>query len=202
LSREQDSPACTDPTANEARQSGVALEGLDEAALVQACVDGNPGAFDIVVARHRRQVYQLCYRFAGNAEDASDLAQEVFLRAYRAIGKFKAQASLGTWLHRIAVNVCLNRRAGVQPRLEPLDDHRELSAPGPGVLGNMLSEERAARVRAAIARLPGKQRAALILRVYQELPHQEIAAILGTTEGTAKANVFHALKNLRKLLTR
>src|SRR4051812_10896837 len=84
--------------------------------LVSACRDGRRDAFDVIVERHRRNIYQVCYRFVGNHEDASDLAQDVFLRAYRGLGKFKQRSSLATWLYRIAVNVCLNRLAVKTPR--------------------------------------------------------------------------------------
>ena len=82
---------------------------LDEPALVDACLAERAGAFDLIVERHRRAVYQLCYRFVGNHEDASDLSQDVFLRAYRGLRSFRGQSSLATWLYRIGVNVCLNR---------------------------------------------------------------------------------------------
>lgn len=179
----------------------VDLERLDDAELARACASGRREAFDVIVTRHRRSVYQLCYRFAGNPEDAADLSQEVFLRAYRAIGGFKGQASLATWLYRIGVNVCLNKVGGKAPRTEPIEEGRPLPAGGPSVVDRLLAAERAAGVRAAIARLPDKQRAALILRVYHDLPHQEIAAILGSSEGAVKANFFHALRRLRTLLS-
>ncbi|HEY7058268.1 MAG TPA: sigma-70 family RNA polymerase sigma factor, partial [Vicinamibacterales bacterium] len=164
------------------------------------CVNGRREAFDVIVERHRRQVYHLCYRFVGNHEDASDLAQDVFIRAYRGLGKFKQQASLATWLYRIGVNVCLNRVSAPAPRSEPLatDDHLASRAENPA--DALLRDERAAAVRAAISRLPKKQRATLVLRVYHELPHEQIAGILGSSVGAAKANFFHALKNLKKLL--
>src|SRR6266571_4207819 len=85
------------------------LNGLSEAELVSVCLDGRLDAFDLIVERHRRPVYQLCYRFVGNHEDASDLSQDVFLRAYRGLKNFRRQSSLATWLYRIGVNVCLNR---------------------------------------------------------------------------------------------
>ena len=85
------------------------LEELDEPALVEACLAQRAGAFDLIVERHRRAVYQLCYRFVGNHEDASDLSQDVFLRAYRGLRSFRGQSTLATWLYRIGVNVCLNR---------------------------------------------------------------------------------------------
>src|SRR5438309_6846070 len=85
------------------------FDALDEPQLVEACLSGRPGAFDLIVERHRRAVYQLCYRFVGNHEDASDLSQDVFLRAYRGLRSFRGQSTLATWLYRIGVNVCLNR---------------------------------------------------------------------------------------------
>src|SRR6187455_3198436 len=86
-----------------------ALADLGEPALIEACLAGRPGAFDLVVERHRRSVYQLCCRFVGNHEDASDLSQDVFLRAYRGMRSFRGRSTLATWLYRIGVNVCLNR---------------------------------------------------------------------------------------------
>src|SRR5579872_7119331 len=105
----------------------LALEQLDEQQLVAACLVGRAGAFDLVVERHRRSVYQLCYRFVGNHEDASDLSQEVFLRAYRGLKSFRGHAALSTWLYRIGVNVCLNRVSAKNPldkaAPEPVESH-------------------------------------------------------------------------------
>jgi RNA polymerase sigma-70 factor, ECF subfamily len=179
----------------------AAFAELDEPALVAACLTGQREAFDVIVERHRRTVYQLCYRFVGNHEDASDLAQDVFVRAYRGLQRFRGQSSLGTWLYRIGVNVCLNRVSVKQPFTEPIDarPHRDHRAVDPAV--ELLRGEKAAQVRAAIAQLPRKQRATVILRVYHELSHQEIAGVLGSSVGAVKANFFHALGNLKKLLT-
>src|SRR6516164_2702929 len=105
----------------------VQLAELDERALVQACLEGQPGAFDLIVERHRRAVYHLCYRFVGNHEDASDLSQDVFLRAYRGLRSFRGQATLATWLYRIGVNVCLNRvsaKATLGKFTEPIEERQ------------------------------------------------------------------------------
>src|SRR5215204_1300094 len=183
----------------------VSVATPTDADLVEASRAGDRGAFDAIVVRHGRHVYQLCYRFVGNHEDASDLTQDVFIRAYRALRSFKGDAALSTWLYRIAVNVSLNKVGAKTPRPEPLDallranDGRIASA-DESASDAVLREERAARVRAAIARLPKKQRATLILRVYHELPHEQIAGILGSSVGAVKANFFHALNNLRKLM--
>jgi RNA polymerase sigma-70 factor (ECF subfamily) len=176
------------------------LTSLSEAELVAAAIDGRAGAFDLIVERHRRPVYQICYRFMNNHEDASDLAQEVFIKAYRGLRHFRGGSALGTWLHRIAVNTCLNRLALKAPQVEPLDARPHIDTRSESASERLLRNERAERVRAAVARLPRKQRAALILRTYHDLSHQEVAEILGTSVGAAKANVFHALQNLKKLL--
>ncbi len=176
-----------------------ALADLDEPALVEACLAGQPGAFDLIVERHRRSVYLLCYRFVSNHEDAADLSQDVFVRAYRGLAKFRRQSSLATWLYRIGVNVCLNHVSAKSPKTEALDERRyrdRHDSPAERVL----KRERAARVRHAIAQLPRKQRATLILRMYHEMPHQQIADLLGSSVGAVKANFFHALGNLKKLL--
>ena len=180
----------------------ASFEALDDASLVAASLAGQTAAFDAIVLRHRRTVYQVCYRFAGNHEDASDLSQEAFVRAWRGLKKFRGQAALSTWLYRIAVNVCLNRVSRNKPEMEPLGDDRfvdqQTNEPG----SELIRGERARAVRRAIAELPDKQRATLILRTYHELSHQEIAQILGSSVGAVKANFFHALANLKKILGR
>ena len=200
VTRPADSEAGADAASVESRVMEANWETADEQTLVDASLNGRSGAFDVIVERYRRQVYQLCYRFVGNHEDASDLAQDVFIRAYRGLRGFRARSSLGTWLYRIAVNVSLNRMAVKTPRTEALEvrEHSDSAAELPDTA--LLRAERAAEVRTAIARLPRKQRATLILRVYHELPHHEIAEILGSSVGAAKANLFHALANLKKLL--
>jgi len=178
----------------------VPLESLDERALVDACLAGQREAFDLIVERHRRAVYQLCYRFVANHEDASDLAQDVFVRAYRGLRKFRRQSSIGTWLYRIGVNVCINRVSARTLPTEPIAERQFVDPKADSGSDRLLQSERRAKVRAAIAQLPRKQRATLILRVYHEMSHQEIADALGSSVGAVKANFFHALGNLRKLL--
>lgn len=174
---------------------------LDDLELASAAAAGSREAFDVIVERHRRAVYQVCYRFMNNHEDASDLAQDAFVRAWRGLKSFKGQAALSTWLYRIAVNACLNRVSTRTPITEPIDSTSALEdARVEGAQHKMLREERAVAVRKAIANLPEKQRATLILRTYHELSHQQIADTLGSSVGAVKANFFHALNNLKKIL--
>jgi RNA polymerase sigma-70 factor (ECF subfamily) len=183
-----------------ARVAETVLEDLDDAGLVKACLDGRRDAFDVIVERHRRTVYQVCYRFVNNHEDASDLSQEAFVRAWRGLKNFKGQAALSTWLYRIAVNACLNKVSGRKAETEPIESDRFEDTRIENAGDRLLRGERAAAVRKAIAALPEKQRATLILRTYHEMSHQEIADVLGSSVGAVKANFFHALGNLKKIL--
>ena len=144
------------------------LADLDDRALVEACLNGQSAAFDVIVERHRRSVYLLCYRFVSSHEDASDLSQDVFLRAYRGLRGFRGQSSLATWLYRIGVNVCLNRVSAKKPHSESIADRQFVDDKAESAPDRLLKDERGARVRAAIAQLPRKQRVTLVLRMWQD----------------------------------
>jgi RNA polymerase sigma-70 factor (ECF subfamily) len=169
-----------------------------DAALVGACQQGDREAFDLLVGRYQREIYRLCYRYVNHHEDANDLAQEAFLKAWRAIGRFRGDSSFSTWLYRIAVNACLNHRALRRPPTQELPE--SLPDPARGAEARALRDDEAERVRRAVSRLPDKQRATLILKIYHELTHEEVARVLGSTVGTAKSNLFQALVKLRRLL--
>jgi RNA polymerase sigma-70 factor (ECF subfamily) len=171
----------------------------DDRQAVEACRQGEREAFDRLVERYQRDVYRLCYRYVNNHQDANDMAQEVFLKAYRAISKFRGDSAFSTWLYRIAVNTCLNFRSARRVPQEELSEH--LADGRAGVADRIQADERSAQVRKAVSRLPEKQRATLILKIYHDLTHEEVARILGASVGTVKANLFHALGNLRKLLS-
>jgi RNA polymerase sigma-70 factor (ECF subfamily) len=180
---------------------GKALGELDDATLAGAAAAGDRAAFDVIVERHRRSVYQVCYRFVNNHEDASDLAQDAFVRAWKGLKNFKGQSALATWLYRIAINVSLNRVSTKRPVTEPIESTEHFEDVGiEGAQHAMIRKERAVAVRKAIASLPEKQRATLILRTYHDLSHQQIADVLGSSVGAVKANFFHALANLKKIL--
>jgi len=171
---------------------------VDDGELVRAAQSGDRDAFGLLVKRYQRDIYRLCYRYVNDPQDASDLAQDAFLKAYRAVGGFRGDSSFSTWIYRIALNTCLNFRASRRPQAEALSD----SLPARAVeLGERIDTGRLrSRIRAAVEMLPEKQRATLILKTYHDLTHREVAAILGSTVGTVKANLFHALRNLRKIV--
>lgn len=178
----------------------TALDALDDRALALLAGKGGAEAFEVLVRRHQRTIYQVCYRFVRDHGEASDAMQDVFLRAWRALPRFKGEAAFATWLYRIAVNACLTRVASRRPATGALADAADVPDPHATPTSALLARERATRVRRAIGRLPARQRATVILRVFHDLPHADIAAALGTSVGAVKANFFHALRNLKRLL--
>ena len=190
------SPAMLSAVAESARRTAGLRE--DDRQAVEACLGGDTRAFDQIVERYQRNVYRLCYRYVNNHFDASDMAQEVFLRAYKALSKFRGDSAFSTWLYRIAVNTCLNFRSANRRPVEELSEN--LTDKRRGALEEIEREERAVRVREAIGHLPDKQRATLILRMYHDLSMEEIAGVMGSSIGTVKANLFHALSKMRKRL--
>lgn len=174
-------------------------------ALIDRVLAGEVEAFDLLVQRHQREVYRLTYRMARNQEDAKDLAQEAFLQAFRSLAGFGRKSSFYTWLYRIAMNLCLNHLKA-RPRApsgwEPGEIEAGLPDPGEDALGTLLADERRQALVEAIEALPPQQKATLTLRVHQGLSHKEIAEILECSEGTAKANYFHAVRALQAKLRR
>lgn len=171
---------------------------VDDAADIDASRRGDREAFDHLVARYQRDVYRLCFRYVNNHQDADDMAQEVFLKAYRALGNFRGDSSFRTWIYRIGVNTCLNFRSSRKPSAEEVTD--AFADHKPSAADTVFADERARVVRDAVSRLPEKQRATVILKIYHDLTHEEVAGILGSTVGTVKANLFHGLANLRRIL--
>lgn len=166
---------------------------------------GEREAFDGIVARYRRDVYRIARRMTGNHDDADDVAQETFLRAYRSLARFRGDATLRTWLFRIALNLTINLgRSKSQRRPEKKDLERMADPTAPrGQDGELrlIVDERGRQVRAAVGRLAPRQRQVVILRIYEEMKFTEIATLLESPVGTVKANFFHAMNNLRKTLT-
>jgi RNA polymerase sigma-70 factor (ECF subfamily) len=182
---------------NDPSQAGSPVR-LEDRAAIASGQRGEREAFDLLVERYQRDVYRLCYRYVNNHHDANDIAQEVFLKAYRAIGSFRGDSAFATWLYRIAVNTCLNFRTARKADTEELSE--SLADAALGVEDDLVRRERARIVRHAVTRLPERQRATLILKIYHDLTHEEVARILGSSVGTVKANLFHALGNLKKLV--
>jgi RNA polymerase sigma-70 factor (ECF subfamily) len=164
--------------------------------LVLAHRAGRAGAFDILVERHMRRIYALSYRLTHSHDEADDLAQETFIRAHRALDRFRGEARFSTWLTRITLNLARSRRRRTLPLAASFDPPDR----GQGALEGMIADERRQRVRRAVAELPARQRQTLVLRLFEGLRYHEIAGLLGTTTGTAKANFFHAVRGVARHL--
>lgn len=172
-------------------REGADADDREIVALVRA---GDRERFGLLVARHERMVLALAQRMTGNRDDALDVMQNSFLAAARRLGDFRGDASFKTWLYGIALNECrmLHRRAG---RTTSIDAIPEPAAPLAG--GHALDRVTLAKL---VARLPEKQRLAVLLRVCDDLSFREIGALVGSSEAAAKVNYFHAVKKLRRWL--
>ncbi len=169
--------------------------------LLQAVRRGEPHAFEELVRRHQRQIYRVAFRFFQNRVDAEEMVQEVFVRASRELARFRGGARIGTWLYRITVNVCLDRKRHLGTRREvPLDAASGEAAGIPDPFAQAASREFRVRVAAAMEELPPRQRAILVLRIYEELSLREIAEVMESPLGTVKANYHHALVKVRQAL--
>jgi RNA polymerase sigma-70 factor (ECF subfamily) len=199
-----------------ALSSAKTLEAVPEAedALVARCRQGDPEAFAGLVARHEAMVYGLAARLLGDVEEARDVAQEVFLQVYRAIDRFEGRSRLKTWIYRIVVNQCRNRRrwwrrrAVAQARplecVTPQDEARLAAERGNAddPFAGVARREQAARVQAALARLSFDHRAILLLKEGDGLSCEEIGSALHIAEGTVKSRLCRARESFRAALER
>ena len=169
-----------------------------ELALIEGLRRGDASALDTLVRQHQKDLYRLAYRMTRNAEDAKDISQEAFLRAYKGLTQFDGRSSLSTWLYRITVNLCLTHLR--HQRFASPAEVPQTADPSAQQLETLEKQERLRAVADAVEALPPQQRLALVLRVHHGLPYREIAEILESSEGTVRANYFHAVANLRTQL--
>jgi RNA polymerase sigma-70 factor (ECF subfamily) len=183
--------------------------GSEEAALIARCVDGDEAACADLVAAHQRTVFNLAFHLLGDRDEALDLSQEVFLRVFRTLSRFRGQSALRTWIYRIVVNQARNRQRWWRRRrradLVSLDDHLnrcgEIEATSEVLPDRLLaSKETAARIWAAMEQLPFDQRTALVLREIDGLRYEEIAFSLDVAVGTVKSRLTRARQALREEL--
>jgi len=169
--------------------------------LVLQSQNGNPEAFESLIRNHQRMIHSLTFRMTGSLADAEDLAQETFLRAYEQIGTYHGAAKFSTWLYRIALNACLNWRRHEARRFQLHADCAETIAAQPSAAGGTPAESEMSRqVQAALLKLPARQRAAIVLTVYDGLNHAEAAQALGCSETTISWRVFAARRKLKRWL--
>jgi RNA polymerase sigma-70 factor (ECF subfamily) len=175
--------------------------------LISRAAAGDGAAFQALVERHRSMVYRVAYQFAGSHHDAEDIAQEVFIKVYRSLDRFRQDAQLSSWMYRIVMNACIDHRrrhspAGAAPFGEEAE-HKMLNTPEetPGPEERAYAGELGAVLESAIAELPKGQRIVFVMRHHQGLKLCEIAESLGLAEGTVKRQLHAAVHRLRRALT-
>ncbi|OPX92642.1 MAG: ECF RNA polymerase sigma factor SigW [Pelotomaculum sp. PtaB.Bin104] len=186
------------------------MNGID--LLVTRAKKNDISAFEELLRIHQNRIYSICLRFSGNRDDAQDLAQDAFIRAYRAIGSFRNEADFGTWLHRIAVNVCLNSRrknGGVQP--VSLDEtyqsesggevRHEVASEEGDPLQALEEKEFNSLVRKALNGLSDEHRTVLVLREIEGYSYEEVSRMLGCSLGTVKSRLSRAREVMRRRMT-
>ena len=164
---------------------------IGDAELVRRFREGDRDAFGTLVERHRDRVYRVCLRVTGDAEEALDASQEAFLSALRNLDRFRGDAAFTTWIHRIAVNASYDRLRGRAraPMLHVVADDGSQPEPGPVVPDPADAVADATDVAAGLAGVPEEFRAALVLADVEDLPYDEISAILEVPVGTVKSRV-------------
>jgi len=166
-----------------------------EAALVARAQKGDRQAFDELMRAHQRPVYSLALRYVHDPDEAGDICQRAFVRALTALPRFRGEARFRTWLFRITIHLALNALRD-RARSEPLGSELEARRPDGELPGDL------AKLRAAIERLPPRQRAVVELRTWEEMSFRDVARTLGTTVVAAKVNYHYAVRRLRKEMAR
>ncbi len=170
--------------------------------IVEAWKRGDKRAYEALVRRYMTDAFLVAYGFCGNVEDARDLSQEAFIKAYQARGRFDASRPFYPWLHRILKNHCLNfvQRGRKDLSIDDENQHREFASPGPTALESMEAAERKRLVRAAIARLNDDHREIIVLKTFRDLSYREIAEVLEIPIGTVMSRLFYARQALRAII--
>jgi RNA polymerase sigma-70 factor, ECF subfamily len=203
-----------DPVRRRQETQLMTLTAPSDEALARRVLSGEPDAFQILVERHQQRIYRLARRLTGSAADAEEVLQEAFLCAYRRLGSFRGEATFSTWLYRIATNSAktLNRGRARHPT-EPLDPYlprfdrqgrhaRDADHTRAAGADEILDRRRLARrAREALERLPERYRTPFVLRDLEEMPTEEVAALLGLSHELVRQRVHRARLMLRGYLS-
>ena len=191
-----------------AKPAAASVEEDADAALVRRCRVGDTGAYGQLVARHDKRVYALVARVLGTgatADDVDDVAQEVFVQAWRVLPKFRQEAQFSTWLYRIATNMAIKEWHRIKRRAQTVSEEelpvtvREALAeqsPGPADLAELKARDGA--LRTAIDRLPEKQRTVILLHYFEDYTCEDIGSLLGCSVGTVWSRLHYGCRKLRQ----
>jgi RNA polymerase sigma-70 factor (ECF subfamily) len=189
-------------TASASPEADAALE-----LLIQGCLRGDQQAWDQIVQRYRRKVFNVAYKFVGRHEEAEDLTQDVFLKIYKSLNTFDRRANFQTWLISISRNLCIDHYRSVRKERETMNRDMDASDLMPvsreaGPIAALEQRDRVSLLRKGLAGLPPALRAAVLMRDIQEMTYQEIAAALGLPEGTVKSRINRGRNELARQLKR
>lgn len=196
-----------DAEAGEAAEIEAPEEGPPDDELVLKAQQGDVHAFDVLVERYHDKIYGLTYNMTSNREDAEDLTQEIFVKAYEALPRFKGKSSFYTWLYRIGVNKTINyRKKRNRKRALSLDSfdqeiksdevYHDLTAKGSPLRSISLSELQK-KLNEALQKLSEKHRTVVVLHDMQGIPHEEIAKMVGASVGTVRSRLFYARRQMQ-----
>ena len=183
---------------------------MSEEQLIRRAQQGDNGAFEELLLLHQKKVYNLCLRMSANPDDALDLSQEAFLRAWRSLGQYQFEASFSTWLFRLTSNICIDflrrkkrrQETSLTESYDDSDEGAELSVPDaqPGPEQQAMTNETKIELARAMEQLSPEHREILQLRVIEDLQCEQIADILGVRVGTVKSRLARARLSFRKIL--
>ena len=177
----------------------------EERRLVESALGGDYSAFDTLVDRHWRKVASVAGRFLQDPNEAEDVVQETFIRAFEGLKSFRGQAGFQTWLIRIAINQCKNRQQTWWKRRvllhEPQQPPVQKGSHHPGGETIVLQDEKARAVQSAVQQLPEKYRLPIMLHYFEEMTGAEVAAVLGWNESLVWSRIYSGYRELRKRLT-
>ena len=192
--------------AEETEAKGIFVLSLPDEELARLAAGGRLDCFEELLARYRDRVYRICYRCAGNADDAEDWAQECFVRTFRQLGHFDPSLPFAPWLLRLVANTCINLAKARARHAEPCEPNFLAELAGadwePDPLQKLVAGEEESVILGAIAGLPPALRIAVTLRVVDELSFRELSEVLGVPLQTAATRVRRALEQVRQTLMR
>ncbi len=173
---------------------------MEDIRLVERYRNGDRDAIEEIVMKYQKQIYAFVYRIVNDAEEAKDLTQKTFLKAFRAIRGFRQEASFKTWLYQIAMNTSLSHFKQNRQRERETELQETIIGNQAGALSLVIEKERMDYLKKALVELPERQRLAVILRAYEGLSCKETAEVMGCSEGAVKAHYHSAVRGLRDIL--
>jgi RNA polymerase sigma-70 factor (ECF subfamily) len=181
----------------------MVADGISDAECVRRVQRGETDAFETLIRRHEKTIFNLAYRMLGDTEEAAEVSQEVFLSAFRAAGQFRGDANFSTWLYRIAINHASTRRKTLnsrQRKVVPIESADSLHDPEPGPLEILEQQEIREKVQFALNQLEPDEAAVILLRDLQDVPYNEVAHVLEIPVGTVKSRLHRARQALKSRL--